>query len=83
MSPKGQIAEHKQQITMLLEKEYVEKIDKVAKKLRISRNQLLRNIILNGCEDIGILDKTGLFSVIGFMRDVKDRLKAEKQKGSA
>lgn len=74
MSRHGMIAEDKQKVTIVLEKEILDQIDQVAAKIKISRNQLIKNIIIRGCDEIGIIDKIGVFGVVGFIRELKEKL---------
>ena len=50
------------QYTVQLDPEFVEKIDKMAEKLGLSRSQMMRNLMKSGLEDAVTLERFGLFS---------------------
>jgi hypothetical protein len=52
----------KEQYTVQLEPEFVEKIDKLADKLELSRSQLMRNFLHTAYDDAVMLDKLGLLT---------------------
>jgi predicted DNA-binding protein len=56
----------KKQYTVQLEDEFVEKLDKMADKLGVSRSQLMRNLMENGYDDVVMLDKIGMIAAFKF-----------------
>jgi predicted DNA-binding protein len=56
----------KKQYTVQLEDEFVDKLDKMADKLGVSRSQLMRNLMENGYDDVVMLDKIGMIAAFKF-----------------
>ena len=65
----------KVQVTVQLDAEFVEKIDKMAERLSLSRSQVIRNLAVNGYDDAAILEKTGLFSAYKLGEKVVRKIK--------
>ena len=63
----------KKQYNVQLEDEVVERIDKLAEMLYLSRSQLMRNFILMGLEDGEILNRTGVLRVVKIGRDIREK----------
>jgi hypothetical protein len=63
----------KEAYTVQLDPEFVEKIDKLADKLELSRSQFLGNLIQIGYDDIVILDNLGLLKVGKTFIDLRDK----------
>ena len=53
----------KMQVTIQLDADFVEKVDRMAERLNLSRSQMMRNLAVNGYDDAVILEKTGLCTV--------------------
>ncbi|HRC27436.1 MAG TPA: hypothetical protein PKX87_08410, partial [Alphaproteobacteria bacterium] len=47
-------------------------LDRYAKKLKISRSHLIRNLIDTGLDDLRLLDKTGFLTLTSKGRDLFD-----------
>ena len=56
----------KEQYTVQLDPEFVQKLDKMAAKIGISRSNLMRNLLENGYEDAVMLDRIGLVAAFKF-----------------
>ena len=63
------------QYTVQLTPEFIEKIDKMADKLGLSRSQLMRNLMESAYEDAVILEKFGLFSAFRLGQKVVKKIK--------
>lgn len=60
-----------QMVNVKMSKAQVEKIDYYAKKLRLNRSQMSRNLIDIGLDDMEILQSFGIYSLVGYVRDMK------------
>ena len=69
------------QITIQIDDEFVKKIDNIAKKLGLSRSQLSRNLMMNGYEDMMLLEKVGAFDAVVFGRKILSKFKEGVLKG--
>lgn len=58
--------------TIQLDPDFVERIDKLADKLGMSRGQLMRNCLLTGFDDALMLDKIGLLQAINYIQKLRD-----------
>lgn len=56
--------------TMRLEEHQVEKLDYFAKKMGLTRSQLLRNLIACEIDDLALLDKFGILRLGAGVRDL-------------
>jgi predicted DNA-binding protein len=56
-----------------LNKEEMERIEKVANKLGIPKARLIRNLTLAGLEDAEILEKLGFFDVIKLIEKIRKK----------
>ena len=63
------------QYTVQLDPEFVEKIDKMAEKLGLSRSQMMRNLMKSGFEDAVMLERFGLFSAFRLGQKVMKKIK--------
>jgi predicted DNA-binding protein len=63
------------QYTVQLDPEFVEKIDKMAEKLGLSRSQMMRNLMKSGLEDAVTLERFGLFSAFRLGQKVMKKIK--------
>jgi hypothetical protein len=72
---KKQIKISYEQVSIQLDSKIIKKIDAKAKKLNLSRSQLLRNIIETGFGDLELLDKIGIFTAINFGKKVISQFK--------
>ena len=50
-------------ITSKVDKIQLKELDKYAKKLRITRSQMIRNCLDDGIEDLKLLERTGLLGL--------------------
>lgn len=59
------------QIFVSLEPSDVEKIDKIANRLSISRSAMIRNLVLASLDDVAILNSVGLVDLVGAYRKME------------
>jgi hypothetical protein len=57
------------QVVVMVASEDVEKIELYAKKLRITRSQMIRNLIGVGLDSAELMNGFGIFSIVGFIRE--------------
>ena len=62
----------KENYTIQLEPEFVEKLDKLADKLGITRSQLMRNLVKAAYEDAAIYEKIRLIAATQFFQEITD-----------
>lgn len=65
----------KMQVTLQLNPEFVEKVDKMAESLGMPRSQVMRNLMMNGYDDAVILQKAGLFTAYKLGEKVVRKIK--------
>ena len=70
------------QYTVQFDPEFIEKIDKMAEKLGLSRSQMIRNLTESGYEDAVMLDRFGLFSAFHLGQKVMKKVKEGIASGS-
>lgn len=56
------------QIAISLDKNDLDKIDKIASKLSISRSALVRNLVKASLDDVNILNAMGVVDLVGLYR---------------
>lgn len=64
-----------EQITVHVSPGFTEKLDNLAKKLNLSRSQLVRNLLESGYEDAKILATLGVIPAVQMFRDLIQRKK--------
>jgi len=69
------MAKAKEQYTVQLDPEFVEKLDKLAGKIGISRSNLMRNLLENAYEDAVMLDRIGLVAAFKFGQKMIRKIK--------
>ena len=62
----------KEQYTVQLEPEFVDKLDHLANELGLTRSQLMRNLLKTAYEDAAILHKIGLIPAVQFGKRIKE-----------
>lgn len=62
-------------INLRIEPDNLERLDKYAKKLKISRNQLILNLLTVGLDDLRLLDRSGMLVVGMGFRKLVDQLR--------
>ena len=77
------ISEAKKQYTVMLKPSVVEEIDRIAKKMDLSRSQLMANLIDMGLEDAKLLDKIGVVKLVMVGGKLANRLKIDFLSGKA
>jgi hypothetical protein len=77
------IKEPKKQYTVMLRPSVVDEIDKLAKKLGLSRSQLMANLIDVALEDAKLLDKIGVFKLVMMGGKLANKLKIDFLSGKA
>jgi len=60
----------KRNSTIYLSASTVERLDRFAEKISISRNKLMENLIETGLDDIALLEKSGMLFVGTSIRDI-------------
>jgi hypothetical protein len=69
--------EKKTQVTLNIKNDTLKEIDELAKKLNLSRSQMVVNLLENGLDDTKILDSFGIFDVFmaggKFARSMKEK----------
>ncbi|HOI75763.1 MAG TPA: ribbon-helix-helix protein, CopG family [Syntrophales bacterium] len=63
----------RKQYTVQIEDDVIERIDRLAAEMDLSRSQLMRNLIMIGLEDAEILNKTPLMKVAKIERYVREK----------
>lgn len=71
----------KEQYTVQLEPEFVDKLDKLADKLGLTRSQLMRNFLESGYADAMMLEEIGLLAAFRFGQDFIRNIKAQIASG--
>lgn len=71
----------KKQYTVQLEDDVVARIDKFAEKLGHSRSLMMRTLLIQGLEDVEIVNKTGIFDAVMFSRNILSKFKEAVLKG--
>jgi metal-responsive CopG/Arc/MetJ family transcriptional regulator len=56
------------QLVLKLTQKELDDLDKYAKRLGVKRSQLVRNLIKSGIDDLNLLSKFGIVSLVGFIR---------------
>ena len=64
-----------EQVSIQLDTKLIKKIDAKAKKLNLSRSQLLRNFIETAYSEVEFLDEAGIFTAINFGKKVISKFK--------
>lgn len=54
-------------------KEEMERIEKIANKLKMPKSQIIRNLTLGGLEDAELLEKLGFFEIAKLLKKIKDK----------
>ena len=65
----------RKQISLFVTDEQLDKLNKYSKKIGISRQNLLENILKGGLEDIGVLNKCGIIAVGVGLRDLAYKIR--------
>lgn len=73
------IKEDHRRATFICHKDHLERVDKMAKQLNMSRSQLLMNLSLMGMEDAMVLDKMGVLPLIAAGQSVRRYLGFKKK----
>jgi hypothetical protein len=73
--------EAKEQYTVMLKPSVVKEIDKLAKKLGVSRSQLMANLIDIGLDDAKLFNNLGLFRLVMAGGKAAGKLKKAFYKG--
>jgi|WetSurMetagenome_2_1015567.scaffolds.fasta_scaffold691931_1 hypothetical protein len=68
----------KEAYTVQLDPDFIEKIDKLADKLGLSRSQFMGNLLQSAYEDVAILDKLGLLTASRTISDLKEKYLGRK-----
>ena len=61
-----------------LTEEEMERIEKIAKKIGITKSRLARNLVIASLEDIEILEKLGFIEIVKLLKKIKDKALKEK-----
>jgi predicted DNA-binding protein len=66
------------EIKISLTEEEMERIEKIAKKIGITKSRLARNLVIASLEDIEILEKLGFIEIVKLLKKIKDKALKEK-----
>lgn len=69
-------------LTVKIDKDLNEWLEKTAAELRMNKSQLINNLISMGKDDIKVLKATGLFGLANVVRKVKEEGLGMKTKGT-
>lgn len=72
------LAEDKVKVQAVIDQKALDQIDKLAKKIGISRSMMIRNLIYSSLEDIGVLSKIGLLDAGLMVRGMVEHFKENK-----
>jgi len=61
------------EIKISLTEEEMERIEKVAKKIGMTKSRLARNLTLVGLEDAELFEKMGIFEMAKLIRKIKEK----------
>jgi len=61
------------EIKISLTEEEMERIEKVAKKIGMTKSRLARNLTLVGLEDAELFEKMGIFEMAKLIRRIKEK----------
>ena len=61
------------QYTVMLPPSIVEKIDEYAEEYGLTRSQFMRNLIVSGLEDVGLLRKLGIMKTVNIGKTIAKR----------
>lgn len=71
----------KKQYNVQLDDAVVERIDRLAEKLELTRSQAMRNMLLIGLDEGEVIDSTGIFSAVMFSRVLMRKFKEAALRG--
>ncbi len=63
----------RKQYSVQLEDEIVERVDKLAEKIGVTRSQMLRTALITGLEEGEFLNRTGVITIVKFGMDLKEK----------
>lgn len=72
------IVEDAVNVSLKIEKKVVKDIDKLARKLGLSRSRLMRNLLLSGWDDARGLDALGVFTLVLKAEELMGRIRDAK-----
>ncbi len=61
------------EIKISLTQEEMERIEKIAQKIGITKSRLARNLVLAGLEDAELLNKLGLFDAVKMIEKIREK----------
>ena len=61
------------EIKISLTQEEMERIEKIAQKIGITKSRLARNLVLAGLEDAELLNKLGLFDIVKMIEKIREK----------
>ncbi len=67
------------EIKISLTEEEMKRIEKIAKKIGITKSRLARNLVLASLEDAELLNKLGLFDAIKMIEKIRERTLGTKK----
>ena len=77
------VEEPKKQYTLMIKPSMVQEIDRLAKKVQLSRSQLMVNLLGMGLEDAKVLEKSGALWVVQAGRKAakffREQMKGKKE----
>jgi len=69
----------KYEVRVRLNKEEMERIEKIAKKLNMPKAALIRNMTLVGLEDAELLNKIGAFEIVKLIEKLREKAIGSKE----
>lgn len=62
------------QISIILNQGTLDEVDRLSKKMRMNRSQLINNILVMGVEDVRVLERIGLIDLAEVIRRFQMRV---------
>ena len=69
------IPEDKVSVSVILDKKAVVEIDRIAKKIGISRSKMVRNLAYMGLDDAKMLNRIGIYDAIVGVRTLREYIR--------
>jgi len=72
----------KMAVTIWIDKETIEEIDRIAERINLTRSKLIANIVDANLIEVQIMDKTGLLQAMSWFQDLKEKIAKKKKKAT-
>ena len=66
-------------VSCWIDRECGVRFESIAKKLKMTRSQLAKNLIMSGLDDAEVLDGLGLLTLARMMEETKNRIRLIKE----